>query len=1165
MSSVTQLATIGVKADPKFLRDPSALESISSALYGLSSYVAYSLPTSISSLRKSSPASDHNAYQHSINHHHEIDPQNHPMPPDGLVEKKKDVIVYAAFDEIVSASSNKPNTSISQSVLMLGYPDGFQIWNVTSMDNIHELVSIRDKEKLGEVAYIKSIPNPRYTSKHARDIFADVRPLVGLICISTPEREDGIQGPLSKPKSVLNFFSLKTHQIVKTLDFENEGNIVGVKCNERAIVISLSNPAKLHIISPLTLAPLFQSMLQDIALHPSTRAPIFTLGSRLLAYATTSQPSEPNGKKDSDLGDSDEIVDGSSGKYQIVAKEVAKEVVNGVKFLGDYGYQTLSAYFANSSNSQAIPQIKQSSSMPINIQNHSGGMSPASRGSFSPSPSPSNGHYYNSRTGSVGCGSGDSGNGFMAAANNGMETEKDNGAIGAIIIRDLGAPYGSNKKEPSIIAHFAPHTHHVGQLSFNPSGTLLFSTSVQGHKFHVFEILGKRRRGRSNHKVKHMYKLARGYTYASVSESGVGWSSDSRWCAVASGKGTIHLFAINPYGGPTHILSHISGLVKNMDEPYSSTTQSPVVRIKSRAPLPADPTEVAANGFSQNNIYPINPHEYYSFPPPDSNSSFTTTSPSRRPNPIHYNNTNMYPHHLNGQLHPFSYNIPPNSFHLTRKPPGICIKFLPSLSNNSKTGLTAGNNGILFADLNAKRQTKRSSSPSINYEGNTSANSSNKNGRRRTQSWSQNSLSSVKNTSRQYLEVEDFSKQEDIGYQDILSFHPTGILTLHRVWMEGIVVGEQDSSSRQGGNQELNNLITMAGTPLAGSAAAVANVGRALVGGATTVVGGITGVTRKEAGSLDMVTNYDDVAEWQLVRSNNWAEVKNVFETPKLLTEGDIIVKRDSNNKWLANAEIATHTSSRTSLPPSLWANPQFTFQTFLPGHKETIRKGEIPRSKKIEIRRDVIEHVEVNGNTDTLGVNGWVNNGKSNYDISENLSTAMHTSLDFLPSSPTLSAVSTKSKDRISNGFNGHACTIPGDISITPLSFEDAYHIQISNNNPATAPAAINSTPYTTKSSKLNSTMSPNIIANNNMIISHPLSFTRSTSSLSSVNTSETTFSDEVDVLTKGIEHTEEFTSEEGNFFFSPDGDNEVELPSNSIIELRNGKSIEEQYIGWV
>ena len=83
------------------------------------------------------------------------------------------------------------------------------------------------------------------------------------------------------------------------------------------------------------------------------------------------------------------------------------------------------------------------------------------------------------------------------------------------------------------------------------------------------------------------------------------------------------------------------------------------------------------------------------------------------------------------------------------------------------------------------------------------------------------------------------------------------------------------------------------------------------------------------------------------------------------------------------------------------------------------------------------------------------------------------------------------------------------------------------------------------------NSNISPNIIANNATIIPHSLSFTRSTASLSSVNTSETTFSDEVDTYAKGIEHTEDFISE-GNFFFSPDGDNEVELPSNSVIELQ-------------
>jgi hypothetical protein len=138
MSSAPQSSnTIGVKADPKILRfvecrlkiilpfffsrwqllifsitrDPSALESISSALYGISSYVAYSLPTSLRKVASNS-ASDHSVYQHSINHHHEIDPQNHPMPPDGLFEKKKDVILYAAFDEIMSASSSKPNASV---------------------------------------------------------------------------------------------------------------------------------------------------------------------------------------------------------------------------------------------------------------------------------------------------------------------------------------------------------------------------------------------------------------------------------------------------------------------------------------------------------------------------------------------------------------------------------------------------------------------------------------------------------------------------------------------------------------------------------------------------------------------------------------------------------------------------------------------------------------------------------------------------------------------------------------------------------------------------------------------------------------------------------------------------------------------------------------------
>ncbi|CAG8538811.1 9884_t:CDS:10 [Diversispora eburnea] len=1173
MSSLPQPNSVsGVKAVPKFLRDPSALESISSALYGISSYVAY-LPNT---LRKVTSNSSSNDLQPSINYYSDysqhqfsgdIDPQLHSVPDGGgHFEKKKYSIVYSAFDEIISTNSASLTGQINQSVLLLGYHDGFQIWNVSSPENIRELISLRDDEKYGKVTCIKVISNPCNTPKDTHDKYADVRPLVGIVCVPTPSREN-CQDSFTKPKSVLKFVSLKTHQIVKTLDFENEGNIVGVNCNDRAIVVSLINPARLQVISPLTLAPLFPSPLQDVAIHPSTKFPVFALGPRLLAYATTSNPPEINGKKDGfTMGDNEEVV-GSTGKYQEVAKGVAKEVVNGVKLLGDYGFQTLSAYFANSSPSSSV--AKPQSTMPINIKNHTGGISPGSRGSFTPQISPSNGYYYNSMPGSVASNSsGDSSNGF--------DYEKENGAVGAIIIRDLGTSFSVQKKHSSVIAHFSPHTHHVGYMSFSPSGTFLFSTSVQGHQFHIFEILGKRRQGIRNKRLKHVYKLSRGYTDAIVGEGGVDWSRDSRWCAVASGRGTIHVFAINPYGGPAHVPSHIKGWVNNVDESYNTTTQSPVVRIKPRTPLPPDSMDIS----QVSNIHP-NSHEHYSFSPPENNSS--VNDQSRRPSQLHYhsNQNNHYSYHLNGHPHStFPHNISSTfPVHCINKIPGICVKFLPSWSNSSKSGLNSSN-GPLVPDLHAKRQAKRRSSPTAtegicSTGGGVSSSSNNlgTNNRRRTQSWSQNSLRNTVNTSgNDCLDVEQDYKQDDIGYQDIWSFHPAGILTLHRIWIEGVVIGEQ--SSRQ---EETNNLISIAGTPLAGSAAAVANVGRVLVGGAAGMVGGITGSVKKEVGSLDMVTNYEDVAEWQLIRGNSWNEVKTVIESPKENGDKENLIKRDGNHNWLANAEIETHTSSKNSLPPPLWATPQFTLQTFMTGYKDALINGTVPRSKKIEIRRDVVERVELV--EEEKGINGWINNrgiikdrnnsknskavlvpagkaiGKGIGDMSANLSTAMSTNLGFSPSSPTLSAISTKSNNRISNisnGFtngstNGYSQSIA---TITPLSFEDAYHIHIANNIPT---ASTSSLPQSSLSSSYgSSTVSRSPKHNHKTSI--PITF-------SPLSSSANTYCDEID-FNKSEAHGTDDISEDGNFFFSPDGDNEVELPSDSVVELLRGGNDKH---GWI
>lgn len=58
-----------------------------------------------------------------------------------------DTITYASFDKL----DYKDN---SLSCLLLGYHDGFQLWDITNPDNVHELCSIRDKEKFGTVSLI---------------------------------------------------------------------------------------------------------------------------------------------------------------------------------------------------------------------------------------------------------------------------------------------------------------------------------------------------------------------------------------------------------------------------------------------------------------------------------------------------------------------------------------------------------------------------------------------------------------------------------------------------------------------------------------------------------------------------------------------------------------------------------------------------------------------------------------------------------------------------------------------------------------------------------------------------------------------------------------------------------------------------------------------------
>eukprot|EP01087_Luapelamoeba_hula_P018506 TRINITY_DN596_c0_g1_i2.p1 TRINITY_DN596_c0_g1~~TRINITY_DN596_c0_g1_i2.p1 ORF type:complete len:618 (-),score=57.75 TRINITY_DN596_c0_g1_i2:649-2502(-) len=141
------------------------------------------------------------------------------------------------------------------------------------------------------------------------------------------------------------------------------------------------------------------------------------------------------------------------------------------------------------------------------------------------------------------------------------EREKDNGAGGTVIIADVatGTP----------IAHFRAHRQPIGFMAFDPSGTLLVTASIGGQNFNVFQIAAKRSSSIYDIHTQ-IYRLVRGRTAGVVTD--ISFSSDSRWMAVSTARGTTHVYAMNLEGGPVNIHTHIpSEPVPNFELPFLYT------------------------------------------------------------------------------------------------------------------------------------------------------------------------------------------------------------------------------------------------------------------------------------------------------------------------------------------------------------------------------------------------------------------------------------------------------------------------------------------------------------------------------------------------------------------------------------------------------------------
>lgn len=144
---------------------------------------------------------------------------------------------------------------------------------------------------------------------------------------------------------------------------------------------------------------------------------------------------------------------------------------------------------------------------------------------------------------------------------------------------------------PQLIAEFTVSREQpISKITFSNDGTSLLVACKDGQSMSVFKLRPasasatvlsrvkslalKERRPSSGHLASeehsrlsapwHVYDLRRGRT-SGVVES-LDWANDGRWIAVGTRKRTIHLFATNPYGGPSDENSHHEGKVTNIAE-----------------------------------------------------------------------------------------------------------------------------------------------------------------------------------------------------------------------------------------------------------------------------------------------------------------------------------------------------------------------------------------------------------------------------------------------------------------------------------------------------------------------------------------------------------------------------------------------------------------------
>jgi hypothetical protein len=167
---------------------------------------------------------------------------------------------------------------------------------------------------------------------------------------------------------------------------------------------------------------------------------------------------------------------------------------------------------------------------------------------------------------------------------------------------------------------------------------------------------------------------------------------------------------------------------------------------------------------------------------------------------------------------------------------------------------------------------------------------------------------------------------DEIGYQDMYSFHPNGTMTLHRCCIATGIVRRRENG--------------------------------------------------RMVERIELSVREEDIAEWRVARALDWDEIKLPLETPAVNSvhangkkgrhESNKSKKAHArqvqvtNHTWLSNAEISTYPV--TPDDHNLWSLPQFRFQMYEETDSkklhDALASGKVPLTKRLLIKRDMPEPI---------------------------------------------------------------------------------------------------------------------------------------------------------------------------------------------------------------